>query len=327
MVGNKNVKQINLKTMFNKNGFLLLITLFFVACEKYSDVEYPDFSVSTDSVIYKVGDTIKFKFTGSPDIITFYSGELGFNYDYRDGRIAKPNYRLFFESQCRDGSQKDQIKILVSADFDGNYTLDSIQNATWIDLTSKFSLAPPGGDATFYASGWGDFYEFIDQNADTTDLYFAVKQVVMNQEIYGQGNLNRIRAFQIKSTYETLNTPLYGYADMQWQLFSTPNKQPGRAALEATQMTLRNSWWTTPENYYVYNTEDWVVSKLMRFPKSLDLGPDKSIGIKGITDVEMSSYSYIYLVPGTYKLVFKAINVNIKDQKENIQVLNITVTE
>ncbi len=60
-----------------------------VACEKELTPEPVSFNVTATDHDYQVGDTITFLISGNPDMITFYSGEPGANYDLRAD--ADPN--------------------------------------------------------------------------------------------------------------------------------------------------------------------------------------------------------------------------------------------
>lgn len=297
------------------------------ACERIEDPDTIVFEVFAEKEIYKVGDSVRFVFEGNPDIIAFYSGELGNSYEYKDGRIAEPDYLINFETQSQNGAQTDQMRVLVSNDFTGDYSIDGVHAATWSDITSRFTMAPPNNGSAYVSSGFGDLEEFLDTEKDTIELYFAVKQIVKNQNIHGLGNLNRLRYFTISSVYETLNKKLYEHANFGWTLFSTPNKQPDRASLENSYtIMMRNSWWTSPEDYYSRETEDWAVSIPVKLPRALDLGPDRSISIKGVTDISVKGYTYIYTTPGEYNVVFKAINANIKSQNEITKEITLIVT-
>lgn len=302
------------------------------SCDRIESVDAPSFEVYSEKDIYQVGDSVKFTFSGDPDIISFYSGEMGNDYDYVNGRIAEPDYFINFETQSQNGLQSDQMRILVSADFNGDYSIEGVNTATWTDITDRFTMAPPSNGSAYMSSDLGSFKDLLSAASDTTTLYFAVKQNTLDQEVHGLGNLNRLRYFTITSMYETLNTKLYEHAGFGWTLFSTPNKQPGRAALENTYtIMMRNSWWRPGNNpdgidYYRENTEDWAVSSPIAIPRLLDMGPDKSKSIKGINDVKLNDYIHIYNNPGVYKVVFKSINANVDSYKEDVKELTITVT-
>lgn len=55
--------------------------------------------------------------------------------------FAQEKTILSFSSSVQYGSQKNNIAVLVSSDFNGNYTMEGIKAATWKDVTNKASLA------------------------------------------------------------------------------------------------------------------------------------------------------------------------------------------
>lgn len=69
--------------MIKKIFLLPLILLVITACNK-KEVTEPDFNVSTSQTTFKAGEPVDFQFSGNPDYITFYSGEAGREYQYRD---------------------------------------------------------------------------------------------------------------------------------------------------------------------------------------------------------------------------------------------------
>lgn len=297
------------------------------SCDRIEDVDSPVFDVKANKEIYQVGDSVRFTFSGNPDIISFYSGELGNDYSHVDGRVAAPDYFIKFETQSQNGAQTDQMRILISKNFDGDYTIDGVHAASWEDITDRFRMAPASNGTAYIGSGLGSFKDLLEADADTTKLYFAVKQNVFNQNTHGIGNLNRLRYFTISSVYETLNSTLYEHAGFGWKLFSTPNKQPDRASLENSYtIMMRNSWWTSPEDYYSRDTEDWAVSSQIPIPRVLDMGPDRAIAIKGVNDISIDGYTYLFRSPGVYKVVFRATNANVNGRKDVIRELTITVT-
>ena len=111
------------------------LALALASCEKIEKVEAPVFSVTTEKDTYAAGESVKFFFHGNPDIISCYTGELGNNYDYTDGRIAEPDFLITFDQQHIDGQQLDQFHVLVSKNFDEDYSYEGItaSDVEWID--------------------------------------------------------------------------------------------------------------------------------------------------------------------------------------------------
>ena len=113
-----------------------------------------DFDVYLDQPAYKIGEDVIFNIAGYAEIISFYSGELYNDYEYREGREVEVENKgavLSFRNAVNDGSQKDQLSILISTDFDGNYeNLESVKSANWINITESFNLAQ---SSSFISSG------------------------------------------------------------------------------------------------------------------------------------------------------------------------------
>src|SRR5690606_8241489 len=112
------------------------------SCDDPLDVTLPqDFEVTTEKTTYRVGEEIEFKFDGNPNIITFYSGEVGNDYQFREGRVTPPGeVTLSFENRVIYGVQPDQFSILVSTDFSGQRNIDAIKAANWTNITDRFEL-------------------------------------------------------------------------------------------------------------------------------------------------------------------------------------------
>src|SRR5690606_2891078 len=71
--------------------------------------------------------------------------------------------------------------------------------------------------------------------------------------------------------------------------------------------------------------EHWVISKPIIL-NQVDLGPDRSIPLKGISNSKLEEYKYTYSEPGTYQAHFVASNTNIDDSKEVVKVITLTIT-
>ena len=62
---------------------LLSVLLLTASCKKEVILDTPDFNVKSASVTFKAGQEGRFYFEGTAGIISFYSGEAGFEYDKR----------------------------------------------------------------------------------------------------------------------------------------------------------------------------------------------------------------------------------------------------
>lgn len=306
--------------MFDMRTILLMLIVFTCfSCKKLEDIKTPDFNVNADKEIYHVGDSVIFNFSGEADVISVYTGELGSDYDYREGRVMESEFKMSFETQVQNGTQQNQLYILLSKDFTEDYSLAGVAQANWTDLTNRFTF-PANPSSVFLHSGLGDISDLFEGETDSVKIYLAVKHVVRDQSIYGTGNLNRIRNLKLQAVNGLGSKDLFTHSLAGWTLFSTPNKESDRQALEATQMMLRNNW-RSPNVY----TEDWVVSVPITLHPNTDMGPDYPKGIKSLADKMPPYYLKFYETPGNYKVVFKAVNQSAAGRQEVLKEVNITV--
>lgn len=128
---------------------ILIVSLFstigIVSCSKKMDLPSWSFDVTKDKESYDANTMTTFNFTGKPDNITFYSGEIGKRYAFKDRVSADGIPVLKFTSALNTGTQPNSLSVLVSTDFAGlgNTARDSVNivSATWTDITTRAGLA------------------------------------------------------------------------------------------------------------------------------------------------------------------------------------------
>ena len=89
--------------------YLLLFSAFAVlttGCRKnLDDVDDVHFDVSLEAETFKVGEPVRFHFSGNPDFIIFYSGEKGNDYAYKDtDRITDSEMTFSFSTTTTAGT-------------------------------------------------------------------------------------------------------------------------------------------------------------------------------------------------------------------------------
>jgi hypothetical protein len=302
----------------NRNLFyLLFVGLIVSSCEKKKEL-LPAFDVTASAQKIKAGEALTFNFTGEAGVLYFYSGEFGNEYDYKEGRVVGLNAAtLSFQTKVQFGTQPDQLRVMVSKDFNGEYTIPSVHNATWKDITSLFVLST--STATI-SSTVQDITNLIDPEKP---LYIAYKYTTLPQAVNGSQ-----RTWTVYNTTLTTITALGTsiLADQKtaaWTLVQTSNiNDPARALIAANSgtLTLRGNSGANTE----VETEIWAVSKPMGLG-NVDLGPDRSVPIKNTLDNRMESYKHTYTKPGTYKAVFVASNVSIYGQEQVSKEITINV--
>ena len=276
----------------------LLLTLLLGSCIK-ENVSAPDFEVTTEKTTYKVGEPVVFLFKGDARQLSFYSGEPGHNYAYNAGRILKgTGIELSFSSYVKTGTQANQLAVFYSTDFNGLYDSLNLKQATWTDITSRFTLAP-GEDET--ASGVRELSDLL--KADKP-IYFAFKYTTRPQAVNGKQRNWYVRKFLVQMLTSSGKVDLATQATPGFQLVTMGGKEADRTTLSTSQILFRGNATNTEAN-----TEDWVVTTRLN-PYEVNLGADWATAIKGYADFKQDTLTYTYQAEGTFTATFLARNAN-----------------
>ena len=345
--------------------YFLLVSLFLVAsCEE--KIETPNIQVSTESSTYQVGESVRFKIDGNADMIAFYSGEPTNDYAYKDGRVidvSQGAVALSFTSAVTGGTQADQLTLLASNDFDGNYeNLASVKEATWVDITDRFTF---GSSATFVPSTVQDVSDLV---VPGKPLYFAFRYLTRPQAANGLARTWMIQTFEINSSilFNDAQVKITDQANAGFRIIDQePVNAPARSTITTTRISLLGNIYKDPadpifdpenpiydpENpiydpaspsynasavrptfipydpnspYNDPESENWAISKPI-YIDQVELGPDWSRAIKGIANPTIEEFRYTYSKPGTYNAYFIAINATIDGRKEIVQEITLTI--
>lgn len=295
-------------------GGILLHT----SCDDSLEVVTPvDFEIDVEKTSFTVGEEVVFQLKGDPSIITFYSGEIGRDYAFREGRIVPPgSVSLGFESRVLYGAQPNQLSILVSSDYSGERNIAAITRASWTDVTSRYNLA--AADIGDYAHvGTADL---TDLTQDGKQLYLAFKYVFDPSQ--GSPRTWNIRQVQLMNTTSVGTTQLADHLTGGFELFYVgPKQETGRSSIASGSITLRSNAAGALDQY----TEDWCVSKGFDLGTK-DLGPDRPIKVKGNSDARTGVFTYVYDSPGVYTAYFVATNATAKNQESVIRNVTIEIT-
>lgn len=348
--------------------FKLFVFLFMMTgCETDLVVDTPTFDVSVGSTTVPAGQEILFSFTGQVDNIAFYSGELLKDYAFKDGRVvdvANEGGFVSFTSAVTGGSQENQLAVLYSTDFDGNYdNLASIRNATWNDVTGSFTL---GTSATFKASGNLDISQWLTSG---NPIYFAFKYINRPQVENGWSRTWMIENFAVTSKKQlgTMNLTICNLLYANFRIVDeNPENAPARSVLTNTRISLLGNIYKDP-NDPVYDpenpiydpenpiydpesaeydpsavlpvfvpydpdspwndplSENWAVSGPI-YADKIDLGPDLATPLKN-KETQSEGYAYTYTTPGTYTAYFIASNNSIDATRQIVKKIELTITE
>lgn len=290
--------------------YTFLLMLLFESCER-EKVGTPQLGISTTSLSYKVGDTITFKLDGNPDNIVFYSGEIGHNYDFKNRITADNDLRIQFKSLISFGLTYQNLKLLVSNNYNGLADTTSIKNATWTDISTQATFSA-GADSV--NSGIISLKPY-NGPTDTSLTYIAFKYTDY-KKTQGQ-NRWVIRTFSADIVSpEGISTNLAVMATAGWKAVNFKNTA-AVWSVGTAQLLMYGGTSTADDN------EDWVMSKGFN-PKTVQA--DVGVALKNISTT-LSSYKYIYTKAGTYKVVFESSAVRDNGEGRATKEVIITITQ
>lgn len=296
--------------MRNQYKLMLLSLIILSACNKEIELDKLDFDVTAEKTTLAVTDTAKFNFNGNPNYITFYSGEAGSKYEFRNRTIdTSSNLQLRFSTSTTTATN-GTLSLLVSDNLSGAISTTSIAAATWNNITSRATLAT--GTATV-ASGIVSLADFAQQKKP---VYIAFRYVAAAGTIQKRWTITGLTLNHVLTdkTYTIGNmtavTPSQGWlgvnvknANINWT-----------SALVITGATTAAT---------AVDTEDWIVMGPVDLSRVL---PDVGTPIKTIAEgMSKFPFMYKYAAVGTYNAVFVASNVNRDAEESSVKTIPVTV--
>ena len=315
---------------------ILLIMLFsalvFAGCRKsFEKVEDVNFDVSVSSEVFKVGEKVVFNMEGSPDFITFWSGEVGSEYAYRNtDRIVETQMSLSFSTTTTAGTKgtPNPAGVLVewSSDFSGEYTEEALSAATWHDITREFNLPSDTGVSNLFSGELLVSPFFTDPKKPIYFRFYYKVDAFDETAADGKGNGRTQWLFYSVSfkgiTGETFGE-LYDIISGGWKIVCAPSFD-GQASfpdINASRILFRSDFRPT------HDLECWAVSGPIYRMDYINNGPDHGVGIKAMADADRTQYSYSWDEPGEYTVTLVAANSNIYERKETVKEFKIRIVE
>lgn len=298
---------------------ILPMMLIFIAssCQQKIDLaSVASFQVATDSASYNVGSKTIFNFSGNPYTITFYSGEIGHRYAYRNRTSTAGTPLLNFTSALNSGVQLNSLQVVVSSDFkgivagDSATTISNLGSATWTDITSRANLAT-NSTATASAINLLDIasagkpvyiaFKYTAQSGSVQNKWTITGLTLTNQlsdgSIYTIANLVA-NTTPITSNYAGVNTFSPG-----WVPYNVKNTY-NWVVTAGTSLVITGA---TTAATATSNAEAWVIMGSIDLTK---VTQDVGVAIKNIA-AQLPSYPYPYGAAGIYTATFVASSVNV----------------
>lgn len=288
--------------------YLLIFVIAFSACRK--KVEMPALEITTTSLTYKAGDTVTFNFQGNPDNITFFSGEKGHQYEFRNRTAVKNRLEIDFKTWVTFGVIYQNLQLMVSNNFSGVVDSAHVKAATWKDVSDR-AVFSTGQDNT--PSGIVNLADFTDAEHHAL-IYVAFRYTDTNKP-EGQ-NRWVVRTFTANNVSEedSTVTPQATMATAGWKAVDFKNP--------AYVWTITAAQLLMPSSKNSDDNEDWVISK--GFDPTAAT-PDVGVALKNISTT-LPFYKYVYTQPGTYKVTFDVSAVRYNGEKRTTKEIILTIT-
>jgi hypothetical protein len=290
------------------------VALFLSACNKVSIKAPGDFTVTTNKLTYKVGDSVIFYLTGNPNNVNFFSGELNHNYNYINTTTETGGIpQMQFSSNVQNGVTTIQnLTVLASSNFNGTYDTTNVKNATWVDITNRAVL---GTSSTNVSSG---VINLSDIKMEGKPLYIAFRYLSVLPAI------NKQRQWTISSFQFTTTFP-----DGRIFANAAANADAGFGDIEFKGDSAKWVAGTTLVHAGIIagypGDDDWAISRAFS-TNTVNSDILGAVNIKSLTTALPSSFAYVYTTPGTYTAVFVAENANITAQAQVVRKVTITIT-
>lgn len=321
-----------MKKTVRYSALLPACLLLLAGCRKsFEEVEKVTFDVSIPSQTFKVGEPVRFDFSGNPDFISFYSGERGNDYAYKDkDRIVETEMTFSFTSTTTSGTSgypnPARVPVCYSTDFSGEYTEEAVRAATWIDITDRFDM-PTNTGVTDMMSGDVNISELYPD--DQTPLYFSYHYLVEAYDAAAAGGKGNGRTqWSFKQTKFNgiageSSTVLYDLQSAGWKIVCAASYEGATSMpdINSSRILLRS------EFQPAIDRECWAVSGPIAKMDYINDGPDKGVGIKAMAEATLHSYQHTYTEPGEYTVVFVAANASVYGRKETVRSVKIEIVE
>lgn len=322
-----------------------------------------DVAVENNVVTVQRNTPVRFDIVGEPDNITFYSGEIDHNYDYRNRTLIDPSQikssvmsfsiqHQYSEERAHQGLyniyMSETFSGLNKDDFEADCALLA-EFADWHDLIPQENLPQKAKEEKSYEVDMMPYlgknftfavsYHPKEENADIVQPRVNFKTFKIVNTLYN-GSIIELMPSAFGLTPVNVWSANYGNgveAD-ETNLKKNNGYYDGEGKLIVSALwygtTTNNCWgmWNLSGadqgNFNVHSTEK---NKGLH-PSWLvsdyivinECVPDTGTPIKNIAN-RLGEYEYTYTEPGTYKAVFVLNNANYKDEDSRIITMLINV--
>lgn len=300
-----------------------------------------------DTIVVKKGAPLSFMMNGNPDFITFFSGEPGKKYEYRQRDQVDPaeiaSSKLKFSIWYQYGSSVTAANLMdlyISDQFPGlaknDFAKDSVlvEQAQWSTLVKPEELPTAPGNAAGALSYEIDMTPYLGKRFALAANYHGRNNTAAQSRVNFVGM--RIENTMKDGTSSVLYASGFGFTPVNMMCHHNLDDQRNMTANREYGTVTNNisGIWNLSSagsgNFFIHSSNagkelknSWLVSDLIL---SNAASPDAGIAIKNITS-RLDTYQYTYEKVGVYKATFVATNSNYKGESTLTRELIIKVTD
>lgn len=323
----------------------------FASCENelVQDVEL-DIAIETNNnvqfdgktITVKQGTPIPFKVGGDPDFLTFFSGEAGKEYRYKDRVTVEEELiassKLKFTLTPQYGKPAGALTMYISSEFPGMAKNAFEEDSVLVEQHAWETLIPA---ADFPTATKAQDYEidmstYIGKRISIAICYdyrgitlgpndSQTKFTFNNMMIQNTMTNDQVTSLSVSSFGFTPLNMLYKH-NLQDQANMTSNRAYGTVTNNTSGIWNVKDW----NAFFIHSSGgstalkySWLVSDLFVVNGCT---PDAGTAIKSMHQ-SLSAYNYTYNTPGTYTATFVATNGNYKQETSVVKEYTIVVTE
>lgn len=310
-----------------KNILFLLMILIFFSCKK--EVDDIVFSVELDTANgLEAGKPVIFNIKGNPNYITFYSGEQGSAYQYKNlTSLSEPDMKAFlrFTGKVENAVANSTLSVLISDSFTGlvanNYKTDStlIVDHQWHTIIPSTDLPITQNQEKKLDI---DITNYLNKPVTLAFRYATIPHATIQQPKWTISDFRIVLKLASGYEKESQDSLRRGFLPFDFNNKAAPytiGAVAGRWNITANQKSFVMT--NTAAGLTQVSNLDYVVSRPMLLN---EVSPDAGVAIKSVKD-RIDSYSYVFNSPGSYQVAFVAKNATGKAEKEIIKYLKVNV--
>lgn len=312
-----------------KNTFIAIIFMLMLLVSCNNQLSNPvDFSfsaasqnssVSGDTLVVSKSVPVVFTFGGNAEFITFYSGEVGHEYDKRELKETPvsdiDSCYLSFTNKPQFGNIPGTLKVYLSTSFTGLKLSDkktdslAVLNHSWINLSDTCNLSATNNVTN---NSKISLKSYVNSKITLAFRYKTVDNTAI-QPTWQIGNL-KVVVRDKKGAMTTLSANDMGFNALDLLNSTSPYSAAGGTGIwDLTSVGAASS-----VIKIVFSgagqalNDDWLVST----PKLATTRiPDTGVAVKSVS-TSVTTYQYTFNTAGVYKIGFRAMNDNYQYHSE-----------